>query len=199
MNKKKLLAAVLIIVVIIQLAFPIGALIKNKTFTQRFEKYGEVYKIRLSGVSYFNNGGEYSYFFYSFKEIGDTFGKRYAVVTRDSEGFAHFELQGKNPSGNNYIKTEEAHLYFSFPSTIDTDLVTQKLMTVNFIDNDTRFSIDAGGYIDMGAENMYLEAKIYDGSAKVLGIYIDGVDAKSVISDLDKNFDTLVSERLVSF
>lgn len=195
-DNKKLLTVLLVAAVLIQLAFPIGGIIYKKAYDRSFEKHGEIYKIKLSSLSYQSLGDSGALIYNIPGGTDEIFGKRYMSLTTGSDGFAEYEFSSKRPSGDNYIEGEKRHLYFQLPyeaSEIEVSLF-EKLIMVNFTDIEGQFSIDGGGYIDVGAKEIYLEVKVYKGRFMPIACYVDGVNAEEILSFYNDNFDRLYKD-----
>ena len=195
-DNKKLLTVLLVAAVLVQLAFPIGGIIYKKAYDRSFEKHGEIYKIKLYSLSYQSLGDSGALIYNIPGGTDEIFGKRYMSLTTGSDGFAEYEFSSKRPSGDNYIEGEKRHLYFQLPyeaSEIEVSLF-EKLIIVNFTDIEGQFSIDGGGYIDVGAKEIYLEAKVYKGRFMPIACYVDGVNAEEILSFYNDNFDRLYKD-----
>lgn len=200
-KSKKIVFILLAVTIVIQLAFPIGSIIKKNNLRLGLEKKGEVFKIEIMPLSYENyfEDGEARIDF-DFKGREYQLGKKYAVFSAGEDGFGKFEMAANRPKDtNSYVKGADGYWYFQLDESEFKGEKYENLRRVNFITDDSRFSIDPDGYIDVGIEKAYVEAKIYKGALKVLGYYVDGKPLESVLEYYNDNFDSLYNVYIGNF
>lgn len=187
---KKLLSVFLALAIIVQLAFPVGALVSAKVFENNFEKYGRVYKIKLSSLNYdcnalAINGEEVGTVYYELEAdlSDDDFSAYYAQVTVSDDGYAKLEFSNNKPTGNNYLKNQ----YWKFTFLEENLQIKRfgKINGVSFVKAETGYEYYVYEAIRKKVNDLYVEAKIYKGKGVALDFYVDGEKLEDVLSDLN--------------
>lgn len=196
-KNKKLLLILLALVIAVQLITPIGALIVKKTKSAAIDRNGEIFKIKIRNLSYYNYGYDDATIDFSFEEAGYALGTKYAVVSTGADGFAEFTLTQRRPKDStSYIKGADGYWFFTLGEDAYKMKSFDKLEAVNFIDEDSRFSVSPGWYIDTGVKSTYIEAKIYNGEMKIIAVYVDGVNLETVLSEYNENIDAIYNDMM---
>lgn len=196
MNKKPL-TFILIVVMLIQLFFPVAGIVYKNVIEPKAIENAPTYKMKLTRIDCVCKYDCMVYLNYA-DDSSTQFGKnRYATLTVDSDGFAQYELSLTKPKTGDYAKTL-GYAYLCFPDVNITLPQYEKLTEVVFTENEIMFSIDPDGYITAGADEMYLEAKIYRGRVIPLNVYVDEVNILDALSYYEENFDFVVDVYLTS-
>lgn len=194
-NNKKLLEILLAVVIVLQLCVPAAAAIYNNAYRKNLEN-APTYKFRIYNLTYLTyHGDNTGSCDFLIKDLG-CFGKRYCVVATDEEGFAKFNFVSKKPESGDYIEGDEFSFNFALDLYGEGSFLNElpgfeNLSVVNFTDISGQLSIDIDGYITVGADEQYLEAKIYKGRIIPQRIFVDGTDMLEVMSFYNDNFDSL--------
>lgn len=196
-NNKKLLGMLLALIIFIQLAVPTGAVLYAKRTGHNLAA-APTYKFRISNLYYGNNGEGWVDFM-----INDInrYGKKYAVVNTDDNGFARLDFTSDKPNGSNYIKNEGHSLNFYVDlykegSCLNDIPVFERIDSVSFTSDSGQLSVDPDGYMVVGTDEMYLEAKVYNGSILPQRIIVDGGNLYDVLSFYSNNFDAIYDKYL---
>lgn len=188
---KKLLSVFLTIAIIVQLAFPVGALISAKVFENNFEKYGQIYKIKLSTLSYDSYGAVIDESQIGMISYGidaalpdDNYLSAYAKVTVGEDGYAKLEFSKSKPKGENYLK-EKYGWEYNFLEEYEYIKKIGMIESVRFIKTETGYEYFGNEKIRQNVNDIYVEAKIYKGKGVALDFYVDGEKLEDVLSDLN--------------
>lgn len=182
---KKLFSIALVLTILLQLSFPVYAIIKSNE-----SKNGETYKIKLNSWEYHNSlmGGsvyvtseEMDEYWLECSEADEYIGddRTYCIITTGEDGFANFEFVREKPSCDNYISSNEYD-----PSGLNFygDENYHKLDRVEYIyliDYETeKFQSQicfANDDMDVAKiEEIYMEVSIDKGKMIRLGYYVNG-------------------------
>lgn len=172
MLKKKIVVFALIIAIIIQLAVPVCMIAYGKKAENDLEELGIEYKFEINAESIYDGKLYFNMSGYYFRNRAD-----YGIVVADETGYAYFEENDKKPPIHSYVRFTEDN--------------KQRLRSFDIDENVTKYRIDD--------ETSYAIIKIYDGNARVVDVYIDGVpvsewvelppEATTYIEDEDLLFD----------
>lgn len=157
---------------------------------------GDIYKIKLRTLSYDSSNENGSRLIPGYEIIKKNWGKKYAEISTGEEGFAVLSLTNTKPDGNSYIEREKGNLFFSMPSFEYRTDDYSRLKKINFTDLHGQFSIDGGGFIDVGKDEIYMSARVYKGKITPLGFYCDGLRVEDILSDYNTNFDALYQAQI---
>lgn len=184
---KKILSISLMVVILIQLIFPVYAIV-NATQAQNS---GEVYKFKVLSIHYDNSVidcnidliGMYEDF-----DFDEDYGpNKYVIVTKDENGFANITTSKEKPKTSNYI-TRKA---YDFNYNICNNH-SYKFNNINYAfllnsknKNASSIVTKDGTEHNVQITDLYLEAKIYNGKLLVLEYYVNGITLESFLDDYE--------------
>lgn len=181
--RKKLMTVFLVITLVVQLFVP-AVMITCRYMEQHIaEENGEMFTFSVTQMSYYNSS-------FHFRMILNT-RNNYLVPEVFTDGIAYFKSYDEKPDTDTYIdcsmrdyRTSEYGV--SFP---DIYIVTDDYRNLEFVEfmRHHYYEDEKSGYVYY--DECLVEAYVYKGKLFVSAVYIDGVDAKEYLSNLNENYD----------
>lgn len=182
--RKKLPFVILAIIIFIQICVPVGLITCYKIDSNLAEAKGEKFRFYIDNLSYHPGPNNGILFFAVEERTPWEWGRIYANIEVDEEGYVILNYSEKKPKGDYYIKSSE-HKDFYFPITSVITDTYDHLYDMTFTKSYSDYYIPFGYY-----KEAYLEAYVYKGRVGAPKVYIDGMEADEYLSLLDQDIQS---------